>query len=155
MQSIRSIIEATVESKTAAHVMMLWNYKLLNQEGTQQTDFPPDATTTFSQQLALPANEVWEKPSASTPGNPTNFQIPAKPPLMMPPLSMKQLDRSAPIIPRKDWNVRSLTFQQAEGQKGPKASTLKPEPLICDLLLLFLSLQNNSGTSSFSISQAC
>jgi hypothetical protein len=70
---------------------------------TQQTDFPPDAITTFSQQLALSANEAWDKPSASTPGDLTNFQIPAKPPLMTPPLSMKQLDRSVPIIPTKGW----------------------------------------------------
>jgi hypothetical protein len=49
-------------------------------QGTQQTDFPPDATTTFSQQLALSANEGWEKLSASIPGNPTSFQIPAEPP---------------------------------------------------------------------------
>jgi hypothetical protein len=61
-------------------------------QGTQQTDFPPDATTNFSQQLALPANEAWEKPSASAPGNPTNFQIPGEPPLTTPPLSTKQLD---------------------------------------------------------------
>jgi hypothetical protein len=59
---------------------------------TQQTDFPPDATTSFSQQLALSANEAWEKPSASTPGDPTNFQIPAEPPLTMVPLNMKHLD---------------------------------------------------------------
>jgi hypothetical protein len=32
IQSIRSIIEATIERKTAAHVMMLWKYKPLNQE---------------------------------------------------------------------------------------------------------------------------
>jgi hypothetical protein len=32
-------------------------------QGTQQTDFPPDATTTFSQKLALSANEAWEKES--------------------------------------------------------------------------------------------
>jgi hypothetical protein len=32
IQSIRSIIEATRERKTAAHVMMLWKYKPLNQE---------------------------------------------------------------------------------------------------------------------------
>jgi hypothetical protein len=50
-------------------------------EGTQQTDFPPDATTTFSQQLALSANEAWDKLSASAPGDLTNFQISAKPPL--------------------------------------------------------------------------
>jgi hypothetical protein len=35
--------------------------------------------------------------------------------------------------------------------EGPKASTLKPDPLIYDHLFLpawlFLSLQNNSGTS--------
>jgi hypothetical protein len=30
-------------------------------QGTQQTDFPPNATTTFSQQLALSANEAWEE----------------------------------------------------------------------------------------------
>jgi hypothetical protein len=90
-------------------------------QGTQLTDFPPDATTTFSQQLDLAANEAWEKPSASTPGDPTNFQIPAKPPLMMPPLSTMQLDQSVPIIPTKGWNVTSLAFLgQAE---GPKAST--------------------------------
>jgi hypothetical protein len=79
-------------------------------QGIQQTDFPPDATTTFSQQLALSANEAWDKPSASAPRDLKNFQIPAKPPLMTPPLSMKQLDLSAPIIPTKDWNVRSLAF---------------------------------------------
>jgi hypothetical protein len=49
-------------------------------QGTQQTDFPPDATTTFSQQLALSTNEALEKPSASVPGDLTNFQIPAKSP---------------------------------------------------------------------------
>jgi hypothetical protein len=48
-------------------------------QGTQQTDFPPDATTTISQQLALSADETWERPSASVPGNLTNFQIPAEP----------------------------------------------------------------------------
>jgi hypothetical protein len=32
MRSIRSIMEATKERKTAAHVMMLWKYKPLNQE---------------------------------------------------------------------------------------------------------------------------
>jgi hypothetical protein len=61
-------------------------------QGTQQTDFPPDATTTFSQQLALSANEAWDKPSASTPGDLTNFQIPAEPPLTTSTLSTKQLD---------------------------------------------------------------
>jgi hypothetical protein len=61
-------------------------------QGTQQTDFPQDTTTTFSQKLALSANEAWDKPSTSTPGNLTNFQIPAKPPLTMSPLSTKQLD---------------------------------------------------------------
>ncbi|XP_073908749.1 uncharacterized protein [Castor canadensis] len=75
-------------------------------QGTQQTDLPPDATTTFSQQLALSANEAWDKPSASTPGDLTNFQIPAEPPLMMPPFSKKQLDRLAPIIPTKGCNIR-------------------------------------------------
>jgi hypothetical protein len=49
-------------------------------QGTQQTDFPPDAITIFSQKLALSADEDWEKPSASAPGDFTNFQIPAKPP---------------------------------------------------------------------------
>jgi hypothetical protein len=79
-------------------------------QGTQQTDLPPDATTTFSQQLALSANAAWEKLSASTPVHLTNFQIPAEPPLMMTPLSTKQLDQSASIIPKKGWNVRSLAF---------------------------------------------
>jgi hypothetical protein len=50
-------------------------------QGTQQTDFPPDATTTFSPQLALSTSEAWEKPSASAPGDPINFQILANPPL--------------------------------------------------------------------------
>jgi hypothetical protein len=77
---------------------------------TQQTDFPPDATTTFSQQMASSANEAWDKPSALAPGDLTNFQIPAKPPLTMPPLTTKQLDPSVPIIPTKGWNVRSLAF---------------------------------------------
>jgi hypothetical protein len=31
--------------------------------------------------LALFANEAWEKQSASAPGDPTNFQISAEPPL--------------------------------------------------------------------------
>jgi hypothetical protein len=48
--------------------------------GTQQTDFPPDVSLVY-QQLALFANEAWEKSSASTPGDSTNFQIPAEPPL--------------------------------------------------------------------------
>jgi hypothetical protein len=88
-------------------------------QGTQQTDLPPDATTTFSQQLALSANEAWDKPSASTPGDLTNFQIPAEPPLMMPPFSKKQLDRLAPIIPTKGCNIRSLAFLGwAEGRKA-------------------------------------
>jgi hypothetical protein len=71
-------------------------------------------------------DEAWERPSASMPGDLTNFQIPAEPPLMMPPLSMKQLDWSAPIIPTKGWNVRSLAFLgQAE---GPEASTKTRPP---------------------------
>jgi hypothetical protein len=61
-------------------------------QGTQQIDFPPDATTTFSQQLTLSANEAWDKLSASTPGDLINFQIPAEPPLMMSPLTTKQID---------------------------------------------------------------
>jgi hypothetical protein len=89
-------------------------------QGTQQTDFPADATTTFSQQLALSANEAWDKPSASAPGDLTNFQIPAEPPLMTPPLSTKQLARSAPIIPTKGWNVRSLAF--LGWAEGPEAT---------------------------------
>jgi hypothetical protein len=32
IRSIRAIIEATIERKTAAHVMMLWKYKPLNQK---------------------------------------------------------------------------------------------------------------------------
>jgi hypothetical protein len=32
IRSIRSSVEATIERKTAAHVMMLWKYKALNQE---------------------------------------------------------------------------------------------------------------------------
>jgi hypothetical protein len=39
-------------------------------QGTQQTDFPPYASLAY--QLALSANEAWEKPSASTPRDPTN-----------------------------------------------------------------------------------
>jgi hypothetical protein len=74
-----------------------------------------DATTTFSQQLALSANEAWEKPSSSAPGDLTNFQILAESPSTMPPLSMKQLDLLVPIIATKGWNVRSLAFlRQAE-----------------------------------------
>jgi hypothetical protein len=88
---------------------------------TQQTDFPPEATTTFSQQLALSADEAWERPSASAPGDLTNFQIPAEPPLMTPPLSTKQLDRLAPIMPTKVWNVRPLAF--LGWAEGPEAST--------------------------------
>jgi hypothetical protein len=30
--SIRTIMEATIERKTAAHVVMLWKYKPLNQD---------------------------------------------------------------------------------------------------------------------------
>jgi hypothetical protein len=75
--------------KPGKYSLILDTFRII--QGTQQTDFPPDATTTFSQQLALSTNEAWEKPSASTPGNATNFQIPAEPPLTMTPLSMKQL----------------------------------------------------------------
>jgi hypothetical protein len=32
LRSIRTIIEATIEGKMTAHVMMLWKYKPLNQE---------------------------------------------------------------------------------------------------------------------------
>jgi hypothetical protein len=65
--------------------------------------------------MALPANETWDKPSASAPRDLRNFQIPAKHPLTIPPLSTKQLDRSASIIPTKGWNVRSLALlRQAE-----------------------------------------
>jgi hypothetical protein len=79
-------------------------------QGTQQTDFPSDATTTFSQQMALSADDAWERPSASTPGDLTNCQIPAEFPLMMSPLNTKQLNRLAPVIPTKGWNIRSLAF---------------------------------------------
>jgi hypothetical protein len=94
-------------------------------QGTQQTDFPPDATTTFSQKLALSANEAWDNLSASVPGDLTNFQIPAESPLTTPPLSRKQLDQSVPIIPTKGWNVRSLAF--LGWAEVPKAS-IKTRP---------------------------
>jgi hypothetical protein len=102
-------------------------------QGTQQTDFPPDATTTFSQQLALSANEAWEKPSASALGTPQISKFQPNPPLTTPPLSTKQPDQSAPIIPTKGWNVRSLAFL---GQvEGPEAST-ETRPPIYDRLFL-------------------
>jgi hypothetical protein len=114
IQSIRSIIEAAIERKQGKCSLTLDASRII--QGTQQTDFPPDATTTFTQELALSAKEAWDKPSASAPGDLTNFQIPAEPPLTMPLLSTKQLDRSAPIIPTKGWNVRFLAFLgQAEG----------------------------------------
>jgi hypothetical protein len=79
------------------------------------------------QQLAFPANEAWEKPSASTHRDLTNFQIPTKLPLTMPPLSTKQLDRSVPIIPTEGWNVRSLAFLgQAESPEA-NAETRPPD----------------------------
>jgi hypothetical protein len=88
------------------------------------------------QQLALSANEAWEKPPASTNGDLTNFQIPAEPSLMTPPFSMKQLDRSVPIIPTKGWNVRSLAFLgQAE---VPEANTKTRPPDLWPLLSPFL-----------------
>jgi hypothetical protein len=88
-------------------------------QSTQQTDFPPDATTTFSQELALSANAAWDKLSASATGDLRNFQIPTKPPLMMPPLSTKHLDGLELIIPTQSWNVRFLAFLgQAEGPKA-------------------------------------
>jgi hypothetical protein len=75
---------------------------------------------------------------------------------MMPPLSMKQLDQLAPIIPTKGWNVRSLALLgQAE---GPEASTeIRPPDLWLLALLpcLFICLKNTPGTSSYSTSQAC
>jgi hypothetical protein len=101
--------------------------------GTQQTDFLPNATTTFFQQLASSANEAWEKQSASAPGDPTNFQIPAEPPLMMPPLSTKQLDLSASIIPTKGWSLGP--WPSWSKQKFPRLAP-KPDPLIYDHLLL-------------------
>jgi hypothetical protein len=76
----------------------------------------------------LSANEALEKPSASTLGNLTNLQIPAKHPLMKPPLCMKQLDGLAPIIPKKGWNVMSLAFLGQE--EGPEANTeIRPPDL--------------------------
>jgi hypothetical protein len=94
-------------------------------QGTQQTDFPPDAATTFSQQLALSANEAWKKKVSL---HSTNFHISAKLPLTIPPLSAKQLDRSAPTIPTKGWNVRGRW-------KDPKLH-LKTRALIYDCLFL-------------------
>jgi hypothetical protein len=70
--------------------------------------------------MALSANAAWDKPSASTPEDLTNFQIPAEPSLMTPPLSTKQLDQSVPIIPTKGWNVRSLAFLGLV--EGPEAT---------------------------------
>jgi hypothetical protein len=99
-------------------------------QGTEQTDFPSDVTTTFFQKLALPADETWEKPSVSTPEDISNFKIPVKPPhsLMTPLLSMNQPDRSVPIIPTKGWNVRSLAF--LGWVEGPEASTeIRPPDL--------------------------
>jgi hypothetical protein len=32
LQSIRTIMEAAIERKTAAHVIMLWKYRPLNQD---------------------------------------------------------------------------------------------------------------------------
>jgi hypothetical protein len=54
--------------------------------GTQQTDFPQMLLqhSLAYQQLALSSNEAWEKLSASTPRDLTNFQIPAEPPLRNP-----------------------------------------------------------------------
>jgi hypothetical protein len=49
----------------------------------------------------------------------------------MPPLSMKELDRSVPIIPTKGWNVRSLAFLGC--MESPEASTETRPP---DLWLL-------------------
>jgi hypothetical protein len=72
-----------------------------------------------------------EKPSVSTPGDLTNFQIPAKPPLMMPPLSMKQLDQLVPIILTKGWDLGP--WHSWAGRKVPRLA-LKPDPLIYDHL---------------------
>jgi hypothetical protein len=49
----------------------------------------------------------------------SKFQL--NPPLMMPPLSMKKLDQSVPIIPTKGWNVKSLAF--LGWVKVPEANT--------------------------------
>jgi hypothetical protein len=72
--------------------------------GAQQTEFPLDATTIFSayQQLALSANEPKETIclcSRVIHKFPNSSQTP--PLLKMTPLSTKQLDLSAPIIPTK------------------------------------------------------
>jgi hypothetical protein len=94
------------------------------------------------QQLALSANEAWEKPSAFAPRDLTNFQIPAEPPLLSTPLSSrKQLVRLVPIIPTKGWNIRSLEFlQRAESPeantetRAPWFMTTCKTPLIVSLL---------------------
>jgi hypothetical protein len=90
-------------------------------QGTQQTDILPDATTTFSQQLALSADEAWEKLSASTPGDITNFQIPAEPPLNDAPTQHEAARSIGAHNTNKRLECRSLAFLgQAE---DPEAGT--------------------------------
>jgi hypothetical protein len=94
-------------------------------QGTQQTDFPPDATTTFSQKLALSAYEAWENPSAMLLGTSQTSKFQPNP-FLMTPLNTKQLDQLTPIIPTKGWNVRSLAF--LGWAEGPEASTKTRPP---------------------------
>jgi hypothetical protein len=89
-------------------------------EGTQETDFPPDASLAY-QQLALSENEAWENCQLPLLGISQIFKFQPTHPLTMPPLSTKQLDQSVPIIPTKGWNVTSLAF--LGWVEGPKAST--------------------------------
>jgi hypothetical protein len=92
---------------------------------TQQTEFPLDATTTFSNNW--PCLQMKPGKNHQPPLLGFGFQIPAKSPLMMPRLSTKQVDQSVPIIPTKGWNVRFLAFLGWVGGPEPSTKTRPPD----------------------------
>jgi hypothetical protein len=141
---------------------MLFNLRCLQDHSGNSADrFPTSCYYNLLLTIGLVCRWSLVKTISLRSWGPHKFPNSSWTPLTTPPLSTKQLDQLAPIIPTKGWNVRSLAFL---GQvEGPESSTKTRPP---DLWLLakrpclflpwlFLCLQNNSGTSSYSTSQVC
>jgi hypothetical protein len=98
--------------------------------GAQQTDFPPDAITTFSRLPTTGLGCKWSLGkticlrSQGSHKFPNSGWIPSF--YTTPPLSRKQIDWSVPIIPTKGWHCWG-------GWRVPRL-TPKPDPLIYDHL---------------------
>jgi hypothetical protein len=89
--------------------------------GTQQTDFPPDATTTFSHQLALSANEAWGKTISLHSWGPHKFPNSSQTSLNDAPTQHEAARSIGAYNTNKRLGLRSLAF--LGWAEGPKAST--------------------------------